>query len=119
MPSTQPSIEDIQTSVRAGAGPLTQQHAADVIDGLQLRVSKLESNDRLEQCKQRLQWKLENAIEHVASLAKHIKRATPNQVQGLCIEMRDLQIEIADLRNALHYMADFEVEASDEARQAS
>lgn len=75
--------------------------------------------DRLEQCKQRLQWKLENAIEHVASVAKHIKRATPNNVQRLCIEMLELQQEITDLRNALHYIADFEVEAAEGAPQAN
>lgn len=72
--------------------------------------------DRLEQCKQRLQWKLENAIEHVATLAKRIQRSTPANVQITCNEMQELQQEITDLRNALHYIADFEIEAAEEAR---
>jgi len=67
--------------------------------------------DRLDQCKQRLQWKLESAIEHVASLAKRIKSAQPHNVQRVCTEMQELEQEITDLRNALHYIADFEVEA--------
>lgn len=67
--------------------------------------------DRLEQLKSHLQWKLENQIEHVGSLAKRIKSATPETVQKHCTEMRDTQDEIEDLRNALHYIADFEAEA--------
>lgn len=75
--------------------------------------------DRLEQYKARLQSKLENAIEHVASVAKRIQRGTPKTVQRDCTEMVELQQEITDLRNALHYIADFEAEASEDARQAN
>lgn len=72
--------------------------------------------DRLEKLKAQLQWKLENQIEHVASVAKLIKRSTPDNVQHRCNEMRELQQEIEDLRNALHYIADFEVEQAMEGR---
>lgn len=76
-------------------------------------------SDRLTRFKEHLQYKLENAIEHVASLAKHIKRATPDKVQRLCNEMLELEQEITDLRNALHYIADFEVEAAEDGPQAN
>lgn len=70
--------------------------------------------DRLDLCKDRLRYKLENAIEHVATLAKRIKDASPTKVQLLCTEMVELQQEIADLRNAIHYISDFEVEYAEE-----
>ena len=75
--------------------------------------------DRLEQCKQRLQWKLESAIEHVASISMRIKSAPPHSVQRVCIEMQELQQEITDLRNALHYIADFEVEELSDSTPAN
>lgn len=57
--------------------------------------------------------KLENAIEHLGTLAKRAKSGSSAQAQKAFTEMADLEREISDLRGALHYMADYESEVQE------
>jgi hypothetical protein len=65
--------------------------------------------DRLDRFRASIQWKLERDIEHVGHLTKFAKM-WPAKADGVKHELQGLDKTIAELRDVLRYLDDFELE---------
>lgn len=66
--------------------------------------------DRLNAFRKFIQFKLERDIEHVATLTKQTRWPDAQLVARARLELAELNVSITELRAAVAYLNDFEVE---------